>query len=97
MPEHAHVVRVARYRPAPGMRDRLLAQMRDLAESMRDLDGLFGAQVCAVNEQPDWFALVSRWRDEGSLRNVAGTPSARITQELAGVVDEEHIEHFTSL
>jgi quinol monooxygenase YgiN len=94
--EHAHVIRVARYRADPGMRDQLLARMHELTGAMRELPGLFGAQVCTVVNAPEWLALISRWRDEASMRTIEGTPAARLTQEVVGLADEEEIEHFVT-
>jgi quinol monooxygenase YgiN len=92
--EHARVIRLARYRADPGMRDQLLARMHELAGAMRELPGVFGAQVCAISEAPEWLALISRWRDEESMRRIDGTPAARLAQEVVGLADEEQIEHF---
>ena len=92
--EHAHVIRIARYRADPGQRDHLLARLHDLAGAMRDLPGLFGAQVCTINEAPDWLALIARWRDEASMRNIAETPAAEVAQDVVGLAAEERIEHF---
>ena len=92
--EHAHVIRVARYRADPGVRDQLLARLQELAGVMRDLPGLFGVQVCTIDKAPEWLALISRWRDEESMRRIVDTPAARLTQEAVGLADEEQIEHF---
>jgi quinol monooxygenase YgiN len=92
--EHAHVIRVARYRADPGVRDQLLARMHDLAAAMRELPGLFGAQVCTINEAPEWLALVARWRDEEAMRGIAQTRAAELARDVVGLADEEHIEHF---
>jgi quinol monooxygenase YgiN len=94
--EHAQVIRVAKYRADPGMRDQLLARMHALAGAMRELPGLFGAQVCVINEAPEWLALIARWRDEESMRRIDGTPAARLTEDVVGLADEEEIEHFIS-
>jgi quinol monooxygenase YgiN len=92
--EHAHVIRVARYRADPGMHDQLLGRMHELAGAMRELPGVFGAQVCTISKAPEWLALISRWRDEESMRRIEGTSAARLTQEVVGLADEEEIEHF---
>ena len=97
MPEHAQVIRIARYRADPGARDQMLAVMQQLASVMRELPGLFGAQVCAVAGTDDWVAVVSRWRDEASMRDIAGTRAAELTQELAGLADEEVLEHLVAI
>jgi quinol monooxygenase YgiN len=92
--EHAHVIRVARYRADPGVRDHLLARMHELAGAMRELPGLFGAQVCTIDKAPEWLALISRWRDEQSMQRIVDTPAAQLTQEVVGLANEEAIEHF---
>jgi quinol monooxygenase YgiN len=97
MPEHARLIRVAKYRPDPTARDELLKHMQELPVAMRDLPGLFGAQVCTIAEAPEWLAIVSRWQDEESLRNIAGTPAARLVEEVAGLADEEQIENLVSI
>ena len=97
MPEHARLIRVAKYRSDPGARDELLARMHELVTAMRDLPGLFGAQVCTVAEAPEWLAIVSRWEDESSLRNIVGTSAARLLEDVTGLADEEEIENLTSV
>jgi quinol monooxygenase YgiN len=71
--------------------------MQELVTAMRDLPGLFGAQVCTVAEAPEWLAIVSRWQDEASLRHIVGTSAARLVDEVAGLADEEEIENLTSM
>lgn len=97
MPEHAQVIRIARYRAEPGARDQMLNLMQQLASAMRDLPGLFGAQVCTIDGSTDWLALVSRWRDEASMRAIAGTRAADLTRELVGLADEEVLEHLLAI
>ena len=98
MPDnHAHLIRVARYRADPGRHDELLARMRDLAVAMRELPGLFGVQVCRIVDAPEWLALVARWRDEESLRGIVGTPAARLVDDVVGLADEEEIEQFIAV
>jgi quinol monooxygenase YgiN len=97
MSEHAQVIRVAKYRLGPGTRDELLARMQELATALRDIPGVFGAQVCRVAEAPEWLAIVSRWQDEDSMRNVVGTPAASLVDEVAGMADEEEIENLDSV
>jgi quinol monooxygenase YgiN len=92
--EHAHVIRVARYRTDPGRRGQLLAGLQALAGAMCELPGLFGAQVCTINEAPEWLALIARWRDEAAMRGIAETSAAQLAQDVVGLADEEVIEHF---
>jgi quinol monooxygenase YgiN len=95
--EHAHVIRVAKYRANPGMNDQLLARMHELAAAMRELPGLFGAQVCSVDQASEWLAVISRWRDEEAMRGIVGTPAARLADEVAGLADQEEIERFIAI
>jgi quinol monooxygenase YgiN len=97
MPDHARLIRIAKYRANPGVREELLARMEELATAMRDLQGLFGAQVCTINKAPEWLALVSRWQDEEALRQIEGTPAARLVEDIAGLVEQEEIEHLISV
>jgi quinol monooxygenase YgiN len=70
--------------------------MQELVTAMRDLPGLFGAQVCTVADAPEWLAIVSRWQDEASLRHIVGTSAARLVDDVAGLADEEEIENLIS-
>jgi hypothetical protein len=97
VPEHARLIRIAKYRANPGVYEELLARMQALATAMRDVPDLFGAQVCTVAEAPDWLAIVSRWQAEDSLRHMVGTPAARLVEEVAGLADEEVVENLTSV
>ncbi len=97
MPEHARLIRIAKYRSNPGVREELQARMEALATAMRDLPGLFGAQVCTIAEAPEWLAIVSRWQDEESLRHIVGTPAASLVEDVVGMADEELIENLTSV
>ena len=97
MADHAQLIRVAKYRPDPGARNELLARMEELATALRDLPGVFGAQVCTVAGAPEWLVIVSRWQDEASLRNIVGTPAANLVDQVAGMADEEHIENLVSV
>ena len=94
MPDHAQLIRFAGYRPDPGVRNELLARMQELAAAMRDIPGVFGAQVCTIAEAPEWLVIVSRWQDEASLRNIVDTPAARLLDQVAGLADEERIENL---
>ena len=97
MPDHARLIRVAKYRPEPGARAELLERMEELAVAMRDLPGLFGAQVCTIAEAPEWLVIVSRWQDEEALRKIVGTPAARLVEDVAGLADEEEIQNLISV
>jgi quinol monooxygenase YgiN len=96
MEEHAAVVDVSRYRPAPGKRDDLLAQMKKIAEQASKADGCFGAQVCTSNGDGGVLVAVSRWKSAQALdtfaRDVA-TAAARdkLTDLLGGRAQHEHL------
>lgn len=67
MTEHAGLIQVTTFRPAPGRRDEVLALCAESQERAAAADGCFGAQTCAVDEDPDAVAAISRWRDRHSL------------------------------
>ena len=94
MAEHAHVIRVAKYRPQPGGDDQLRQALDALAGGMRGLPGLFGAQVCRVSEDPESFALVSRWEREQSMGATGQAGLKELVDQVAGLSQEQQIEHF---
>ena len=67
MAEHAGLIQVTTFRPAPGRRDELLALCAESQERAAAADGCFGAQTCAVDADPDAVVAISRWRDRHSL------------------------------
>jgi quinol monooxygenase YgiN len=67
MTEHAGLIQVTTFRPAPGRRDEVLALCAEIQERAAAADGCFGAQTCTVDEDPDAVAAISRWRDRHSL------------------------------
>jgi len=94
VPDHARIVRVARYRPQPGGDEDLRAALHALAEGMRGLPGLFGVQVCRLMEDPEWLALVSRWEHEQAMQ-ATGTPGVgELVARVAGLGQEQRIDHF---
>jgi quinol monooxygenase YgiN len=94
MAEHARIIRVAKYRPQPGAVEELRDALRALAEGMRGLAGLFGAQVCRLSEDPEWLALVSRWEHEQAMQATANPGIDELTNRVAGLGQEQHVEHF---
>jgi len=66
MTEHAGLIQVTTFRPSPGRRDEVLALCAQIQERAV-ADGCFGAQTCAVDEDPDAVAAISRWRDRRGL------------------------------
>ncbi len=73
MAEHAGLIQVTTFQPAPGRRDELLALCAETQERAAAADGCFGAQTCTVEEDPDAVVAISRWRDRPSARQ---TPAA---------------------
>ncbi|MDQ6672969.1 MAG: antibiotic biosynthesis monooxygenase [Chloroflexota bacterium] len=94
MAEHAHIVRVARYRPQPGAVEELRAALRALAEGMRGMPGLFGVQVCRLMEDPEWLALISRWEHEQAMQGTGDRSIEELVTRVAGLGQEQRVEHF---
>jgi heme-degrading monooxygenase HmoA len=94
MAEHARIVRVARYRAQPGAIEELRAALHALAGGLRGLPGLFGAQVCRLSEDPEWLALVSRWQDEDAMQATRKPAIEALVAHVAGLGQEQRIEHF---
>jgi quinol monooxygenase YgiN len=67
MTEHAGLIQVTTFRPAPGRRDEVLAFCAETQERAAAADGCFGAQTCTVDGDPDAVVAISRWRDRRSL------------------------------
>jgi quinol monooxygenase YgiN len=81
--EHAVVVNVSRYRAAPGMREELLAAMRQMAARAGEEEECFGAQTCSSDRDPDALVAMSRWRSEDAL--------SRFHETAASVAEREHL------
>ena len=90
----AQIVRVAKYRPLPGAMDDLRAALHALASGMQGMSGLHFAQVCKVDEHPEWLALVSRWEDERSMQGTGAPGIEALVDHVASVAEEQRIEHF---
>jgi quinol monooxygenase YgiN len=67
MAEHANVIRVARFQPAPGRREELISRLQSVTETIRQMDGCFGAQICSVREAPDTVVAISRWASQSAV------------------------------
>ena len=67
MTEHASMIQVITFRPAPGRRDEVLAVCAEAQQRAAAAEGCFGAQTCTVDEDPDAVVAISRWRDRPSL------------------------------
>ncbi len=96
MAEHAHIVRIARYRPQPGAVEELRSALNALAQGMRGLPGLFGVQVCELMEDPEWLALVSRWEHEAAMRATGNPGVEELVTRVAGLGQEQRVEHFVA-
>jgi quinol monooxygenase YgiN len=86
MTEHAGLIQVTTFRPAPGRRDEVLALCAQTQERAAAADGCFGAQTCTVDEDPDAVVAISRWRDRHSLEAFqaaeGGSPPIRVRDVL---------------
>jgi quinol monooxygenase YgiN len=67
MTEHAGLIQVTTFRPAPGQRDEVLALCAQAQQRAAAADGCFGAQTCTVDEDPHAVAAISWWRERRSL------------------------------
>jgi quinol monooxygenase YgiN len=97
MAEHAHVVRVAKYRPQPGADQDLRQALHALAAGMRGVPGLFGAQVCRLNEDSAVLALISRWEDEQAMQATGHPGLEELVDNVAGFALDQDVEHFIAL
>ena len=88
MTEHAGLIQVTTFRPAPGRRDEVLVLCAQTQERAAAADGCFGAQTCTVDEDPDAIVAISRWRDRRSLEAFraaeGGSPAIRAGDVLTG-------------
>ena len=95
MTEHAGLIQVITFRPAPGRRDEVLALCAQTQEHAAAADGCFGAQTCTVDEDPDAVAAISRWRDRHSLEAFqaaeGGSPPVRVRDVL---IDAPVTRHY---
>jgi quinol monooxygenase YgiN len=96
MSEHAHVIRVARMRPTPGRRAELLARLHKQVDAMRSVTGLFGAQVCEIQEDPESLVLISRWQDEEAMQRAPTADIGKSMQSVAQVVEHEDVQHLVT-
>jgi quinol monooxygenase YgiN len=96
MPEHAAIIDVSRYYPAPGKREDLLEAMRTLATSAASSEGCFGAQACESDQDADTLVAISRWASEGAMEAFANSPDfvgerEQLTSLLARPTAREHL------
>src|SRR6185437_5474682 len=94
MTEHAGLIQVTTFRPAPGRRDEVLALCAETQQRAAAADGCFGAQTCTVDEDPDAVVAISRWRDRHSLEAFqaaeGGSPPIRVRDVLIDVPVTRH-------
>ena len=94
MTEHAGLIQVTTFRPAPGRRDEALALCAGTQERAAAAGGCFGAQTCTVDEDPDAVVAISRWRDRHSPEAFqaagGGSPPDRVRDVLTGVPVTRH-------
>jgi quinol monooxygenase YgiN len=96
MTEHAAVIDVSRYYPAPGKRDELLRAMRQMADRAASSDGCFGAQACDSDQDEEALIAVSRWESQSSLDRFAQSPEfiherEQLTSLLSKPARREHL------
>jgi quinol monooxygenase YgiN len=94
MAEHATVIRIARYQPAAGKRDELVQRLQTGAAQIREMEGCFGAQICAPREAPEAIVAVSRWSSQAALDKFIETTAsqrASLGDVIAGTPSAEHL------
>jgi quinol monooxygenase YgiN len=97
MPEHASVVRVIRFRPAPDRRADLTARLSGGLDQLRQLEGCFGAQICTLKEEPDVVAVISRWVSQSALDQFLSSTTDRRAEVAAMSGAEPTTETFVSV
>jgi len=96
MAEHAAVVNVSRYRPAPGKRSDLMAAMKRMAARAADARGCFGAQACESDQDKEDLIAVSRWESVQALEAFSSAATSVTEQDhlkglLAGPARRENL------
>lgn len=84
MAEHAAVINVSRYRPAPGQRKELLAAMKRMAARAADAAGCFGAQACESDQDKEDLIAISRWESAQAVEAFSST--------AASLAEHEHLQ-----
>ena len=88
MAEHAAVINVSRYRPAPGKRPDLLKAMQRMAERASSASGCFGAQCCESDQDRETLIGISRWESRQALEAFSNSAASTAEREhLAGLVE----------
>jgi quinol monooxygenase YgiN len=101
MAEHAHVIDVSRYYPAPGKRDELVQAMLRMASAAATSEGCFGAQACESDQDGDSLVAISRWVSPEALDRFANSPGfvedrERLKPLLARPTAREHYRPLSS-
>jgi quinol monooxygenase YgiN len=86
MAEHAVVVNVSRYSPAPGRREELVDAMHRMAERAAGAEGCFGAQTCTSDDDPNDLVALSRWRSTDALQQFHLDATSIAEQERLGTL-----------
>jgi quinol monooxygenase YgiN len=84
MAEHAAVINVSRYRPAPGKREELLAAMKRMAARAAEARGCFGAQACESDEDHEDLLAISRWESAQTMES--------FSTAAASIAEQEHLQ-----
>lgn len=93
MTEHATLVRVTAFTPAPGRRAELVGRLQQLAVVFRQHDGCYGTQVCIPDGHLDAVAVLSRWRDQAALDALLRSDAASGITELAPLIGRPPTTH----
>jgi len=97
MAEHASVVRIIRFRPAPERRADLTTRLKTRLDQIRQLEGCFGAQVCTIQEEPDVVAVISRWASQSALDQFLSSMTAERAEVAAMSAVPPTTETFVSV
>ena len=95
--EHARVIRVTRFKPAPGKGEELAQKLETLSESVRPMEGCFGVQVCSVREAPEVVVVISRWASQSALDKLMSTGTQDMAQISGLLAEPPKAEHFEPL
>ena len=94
MNDHARVIRVERHEPGAGRRDEVAGMLKLAAETAREAQGCFGAQVTSSDQQPTQVVLIERWESEEAMRRFHERPE--FTSVERSIADEPQVEVFTT-
>ena len=97
MAEHASVVRIIRLQPADGKRDELIARLEQGAAQIREMEGCFGVQVCAIRESPGVVASISRWASQAALDQFLNSTASQRGELASLATGQPSTENLTPL